>query len=306
MKKLFVLSAMCIVTMLFTNKAMSQVVASGITGACTWELTGTSGNYTLTISGSGAMGDYGQYDNSPWYSYRTGIKTLDLQQGVTTIGNFAFIYCSGLTSVTIPNSVTSIGELAFAWCSGLTSIDVDASNPNYSSVNGVVFNKLQNTLIQYPAGKIGDYTIHNSVTTIRNYAFFDCSGLTSVTIPNSVTTIGESAFYFCIGLTSVTIPNSVTTIGIYAFCACSGLTGSLTIPNSVTTIGHSVFYSCSGLTSVTIPNSVTTIGNSAFYYCSGLTSVTIRTPDVVLFKDLSMSKIRTIIPINKKVVFLQE
>ena len=117
-------------------------------------------------------------------------------------------------------------------------------------------------------------TIPNSVTSIGNYAFDYCTGLTSVTIPNSVTTIGNCAFENCSRLTSVTIGNSVTTIGYYAFYNCSGLT-SVTIPNSVTSIGGSAFHGCSGLTSVTIGNSVTTIGDLAFYNCSGLTSVTI-------------------------------
>ena len=117
-------------------------------------------------------------------------------------------------------------------------------------------------------------TIPNSVTSIGNCAFEDCSGLTSLTIPNSVTKIGSSAFYRCSGLTSVTIPNSVTSIGEYAFEYCSSLT-SLTIGNSVTTIGNYAFSDCKGLTSVTIPNSVTSIGDYAFAYCSGLTSVSI-------------------------------
>ncbi|MBP5560644.1 MAG: leucine-rich repeat protein, partial [Muribaculaceae bacterium] len=116
--------------------------------------------------------------------------------------------------------------------------------------------------------------IPNSVTSIGCYAFFRCSGLTSVTIPNSVTTIGVGAFRGCTGLTSVTIGNSVTTIGNYAFENCSGLT-SVTIPNSVISIGHYAFRSCSGLTSVTIGNFVYEIGEYAFYGCSGLTSVTI-------------------------------
>ena len=113
-----------------------------------------------------------------------------------------------------------------------------------------------------------------SVTSISDYAFRDCSGLTSVTIPNSVTSIGEGAFLGCRRLTSVTIPNSVTSIGYETFSCCSGLT-SVTIPNSVTSIGKEAFYNCSGLTSVTIPNSVTSIGERTFYDCRGLTSVTI-------------------------------
>ena len=102
-----------------------------------------------------------------------------------------------------------------------------------------------------------------SVTSIGNYAFRDCSILTSVTIPNSMTSIGYGAFLGCSGLTSVTIPNSVTSIGGSAFFGCSGLT-SVTISNGVASIGEHAFYGCSGLTSVTIPNSVTSIGSDAF------------------------------------------
>ena len=116
--------------------------------------------------------------------------------------------------------------------------------------------------------------IGNSVTSIGERAFRDCYGLTSVTIPNSVTSIGDAAFCYCSSLTSVTIPNSVTSIGSSAFSDCSGLT-SVTIPNSVTSIGDYAFGDCWGLTSVTIGNSVTSIGSSAFRYCRGLTSVTI-------------------------------
>ena len=117
-------------------------------------------------------------------------------------------------------------------------------------------------------------TIPNSVTYIGEYAFWCCYDLTSVTIPGSVTSIGSDAFYCCSGLTSVTIPNSVTYIGNAAFWGCSGLT-SITIPNSVTSIGSDAFFDCSGLTSVTIPNSVTSIGNWAFCNCSGLISIII-------------------------------
>jgi len=116
--------------------------------------------------------------------------------------------------------------------------------------------------------------IPNSVTSIGNYAFYGCSGFTSVTIPNSITSIGSSAFEDCSGLTSVTIPNSVTSIGESAFENCSGM-ASVTIGNGVTSIGESAFKNCSGMASVTIGNGVTSIGNNIFVNCGSLRSVTI-------------------------------
>lgn len=120
--------------------------------------------------------------------------------------------------------------------------------------------------------KIKSVIFGNSVTSIGNYAFFDCSGLTSITIPNNVTSIRSNAFAGCSGLTSIDIPNSVTAIGGSAFSYCTSLT-SVTIGNSVTSIDGSAFSGCSGLTSLTIPSSVTSIGSMAFYGCNNLTSI---------------------------------
>ncbi|MDO4972333.1 MAG: leucine-rich repeat domain-containing protein, partial [Bacteroidales bacterium] len=119
---------------------------------------------------------------------------------VTSIGEYAFSGCTGLTSVTIPNSVTSIGDDAFYGCTGLKGFYVDSGNQYYTSVGGVLFCKDKTTLICYPGGKGGAYEIPNSVTSIGNWAFYGCTGLTSVTIPNSVTSIGDDAFYGCTGL----------------------------------------------------------------------------------------------------------
>jgi hypothetical protein len=156
----------------------------GENNALHWELN----NGTLTISGTGAMPGY-SYPDAPWYSNRSSIETVIIEDGVTSIGYRDFaIYYSALTSVTIGNGVTSIEEEAFYDCSNLASV-----------------------------------TIGNSVTSIGEEAFYCCFALTSVTIGNSVTSIGEGAFRNCSSLTSVTIPNSVTSIGVWAFYNCINL-----------------------------------------------------------------------------------
>ena len=153
----------------------------------------------------------------------SGLTSVTIPNSVTSIGSAAFYGCSGLTSVTIGNSVTSIGNNAFWYCSGLTSIDVASDNSNYCSVDGVLFNKDKTTLIQYPGGKQGAYTIPNSVTSIGDNAFYGCASLTSVTIPNSVTSIQYNAFEGCKGLTSVTIEaKTPPALGDYAFGFRSG------------------------------------------------------------------------------------
>ena len=204
----------------------------------------------------------------------TGLTSITIPDSVTSIGNGAFYNCTGLTSVTIPDSVTSIGDEAFNNCTRLTSITVKEGNPKYSSDEyGVLFNKDKTLLIQYPIGnKRTSYTIPDSVTSIGDWAFAQCTGLTSVTIGNSVTSIGEAAFWLCTSLTSVTIGNSVTSIGSSAFSMCVSLT-SVTIPDSVTSIGNGAFYFCTSLTRVTIPDSVTSIGDNAFISCTSLTDV---------------------------------
>jgi hypothetical protein len=178
------------------------------------------------------------------------ITSLTIGTNVTSIGSIAFENCAGLTNITIPSSVTTIGDDAFCYCSSLQAITLEATNSFYSIVAGVLFDISQTKLIQYPAGKAGSsYIIPNTVTNIGEWAFGDCTNLTSVTIPNSVTSIANRMFESCTSLTNVMIPNSVASIGLMAFSFCSGLT-NVTIPSSVTSFGGNAFGHCTNLEGV--------------------------------------------------------
>jgi len=176
-------------------------------------------------------------------------KSINLPNSVITIGNHAFHSCLLLTSIAIPASVTSIGKFAFYQCLSLNAINVEAGNTNYSSVNGVLFNKDKTTLIFYPIGNTAtSYSIPATVKTISDVAF-QWSKLTSISLPNSVDSIRDAAFEYCTSLTSMILPNHVSYIGTCAFNNCTNLT-SLTIPNSVTTLPYGVFSYCSNLSTI--------------------------------------------------------
>ena len=207
----------------------------------------------------------------------TGLASVVLPNSVTIIENSAFSNCSGLLSLTLPGSVTLIEKNAFAYCSSLTKVNYlgdiaqwcniqfegDGSNPLGNAHNLYIDDEL-----------VTDLVIPESVTKIKNYAFYCASCLTSLTIPNSVNSIDSYAFFNCSGLTSITIGDSVTSIGKSAFSGCSGLT-SLIIGNSVNSIGDSTFSGCNSLTSLTLGNSITSIGIAAFMSCSSLMTLTI-------------------------------
>ena len=220
----------------------------------TWKL---DADGTMTISGTGAMKDYGYSANqSPAYN-NLKVKKVVIEKGVTNIGNWAFSECNSLTSITIPGNVESIGESAFYSCDNLTDVTLQDGVKSIGNSAFIWCNKLTNIVLP------------NSITSIEGFAFKDCTSLTSITIPDGVTSIGEAVFYNCTSLTSITIPDSVTSIGRYAFENCSSLK-SITIPDSVTSIGKGAFKNCSSLKSITIPDSVTSIGAMAFDSCSNL------------------------------------
>ena len=286
---------------------LQAVIANGEFGdGLTWIL---DDNGLLTVTGSGAMPDYGADTDMPWYSRRTMITDITIGRGITRIGNRAFVGCTGLERVTIPDSVESIGEYAFSRCTALAAISIPG---NVLTVGSYAFSGCTG-LTDITTGDgvttIGSYafqgcsdlhkiTLADTVATIEErafvgctaleevnlsaglnsigqYAFYNCSSLAKIAIPNGTTVIGAHAFENCTSIESITIPGSVTNLNEYAFYNCTSLT-NLTLSNGLATIGRAAFESCTSLQSVTIPGSVATIGFTAFYKCTNLKNVTIR------------------------------
>ena len=202
----------------------------------------------------------------------SALADATLGSGLRSIGTGAFWACSSLSSITIPASVTSIGEQAFDGCQAMTEILVAADNTKYSSKNGVLFDKGQTTLIRYPGGKSGSYSIPTTVTALNALAFSGCSSLTSVTVPESVDSVGYGVFSNCSALAGVSLPSGFRFIQSGLFYNCSSLT-SITIPKYVVEIGSNAFSNCNALTVVSLPQSLQIIDPDAFSGCGGLDSV---------------------------------
>lgn len=231
------------------------------------------------------MDDNGK-NTIPWKDDAKSIKSVAVQNGVTSIGNCAFYECTNLVSATLPASIIRIGSRAFEGCINLSTFTIPQ---NIKYIGDYAF---------YGCWSLPAITIPEGVISIGDYAFCHCEAITSIEIPGDISVIGKSWFEQCYNLESVSIPNSVVQISDYAFFSCKKITSielpqsikiigeyafrgcesveSIEIPNGVTALNDQVFYACSSLASISIPESVTNIGKNAFYGCNSLVNMYFR------------------------------
>ena len=234
-----------------------------VTGICgenlTWKL-----NYegTMTISGSGDMFDYTLYDEtvSPWTDLAADIKAVVAEEGVTSIGNFAFVNCANLTTVSLPDSLTEVGESAFRNCGALTTVDFGTG---LEMVDGYAFMNCH---------ALTSADLGSKVEIIGNSAFFACHALTEVNLGQSLLGINTLAFSECTSLTEITMPDTLTALGSDVFNGCSALT-SVKLSDGLTNLPAYTFNECVSLVDVKLPMYLTTIGERAFYFCQSLESI---------------------------------
>ena len=270
----------------------------------TWTLDASG---VLTVSGIGDMYDY-TYDTQPWCSDRASIKKIVVEEGVTSVGDYAFYHCYNATEIDLPASLTAIGHEAFYNCTAVKEIDIpgtitDWENNSFGYCPSLTSFSLAGCETAVPDGafancsKLNTVTLPEGVTGIGHNAFNNCSALAGIRIPRNVAGIGSSAFRDCAALTDIVIPDACTSIGYNAFDGCAALETvdlgegvasidnyafrncaklkSLTLPDSLTTIGENVFYACTGLASVDFGEGIRSIGNGAFYSCTSLTELTL-------------------------------
>ena len=263
-----------------------NTVASGECGEnVSWALDKSG---VLYIRGMGDMAENHRLDSSPWNEIASKVKTVLIEEGVTSICDQAFFDFTNMTNITISNQVVSIGRYAFSNCQSLKSIEIPDSVTkidegafseciNLSSVT--MPEKITTISAKEFSGckSLKNFEISNSITAIGGCAFFDCSSLENITIPNSVTAIGRCAFSRCSSLENITIPDSVTELD-GTFFGCEKLS-NVQLPSNLINIGEDTFSVCSSLESMKIPNSVTSLGAAAFNECTSLKKIEI--PDSV-------------------------
>ena len=278
-----------------------------IGGSCGKEVTWTFGeDGTLIISGTGDMKNYTYKSEMPWYKYISEIKSVVIEEGVTSIGDYAFYGMTGLTKIAIPKGITSIGTYAFKNCTALDGVQLPAT-----------LKKLGESAF-FGCSSLTEIAIPEGLYTVWGYTFKNCTKLEKVTFPSTLVKIDEAAFYGCSSLKSLTIPDNVSIIGIYCFKNCTKLSSvqlsaniqqireavfygtaitELKVPDKVTSIGAYAFKNCTKLKNVTFSKNLTKIDDSAFYACSGLTILNL--PDSLTdIKDYAFRKCTELKTIN--------
>ena len=193
----------------------------------------------------------------------TSLTEITIPDSVREIGNHAFMHCENLKKVNIGAGVSKISYDVFDGCNNLKDLSVSPNNPNYCSVDGVIYNKDKTELILLPKGISGAYTVLPGTKTVKEYAGYQCESLTSLTIPASVKNLEQYAFAWCTGMTSVTLSEGFSEIGYRSFAWCKALP-EITIPKTLTEIGMGGFNGCVALTKITFTGSPPNIKQEAF------------------------------------------
>lgn len=279
------------------------ILASGTCGeSLTWNLTDGG---ELVISGVGAMADYTYYnDTAPWNEFCEIIVKATLNEGVTSIGSYAFYACDNMVSVSIPESVEKIGESAFSNYRELASVYITSLEAwchiNYNNLNDNPMWVAEKLFLNDE--EITELIIPDGMTSIGRFSFAGADAITSVIIPESVTEIGVGAFCGCYSIESVNIPKEIVKIEPITFAGCSSI-ATITIPEGVTEIGPQAFAACSSLKAISIPESVTNIRSRAFETCYSLSEMycyakKIPNMESEVFYDVDIDLITLYVPEN--------
>lgn len=323
---------MCLLPLLLLCVALTALALSAsaetVTGVCGDNVTYALDNVTgeLTISGAGNMWDFPFADSIPWGKSVGLIRSVSIQSGVKSIGNYAFYNCQKLTSITIPDGVTyigenafdlcwnlkqisipssveSIGDQAFSNCDALSDINVDENSSYYYVVGGCLFTKDMTVLLKIATDIEGTYAIPNGVISIKECAFEECKLLRALVMPTGLTTISQHAFLGCDGLTSVTIPSSVTAIGTQAFSYCRNLTSiEVELDNPCYCSSDGILFNKDKTElwqmpgtyagAYTLPQSVIHIADTALWGCDELAEITITNRACTIEDDTVDSSIK--------------